>query len=157
MKKSTIMLGAGIIGLCLSHYGFAKSGQDISMFPKAQENQTQYVIELQPQQNEQNYKVEFFLAKEMQVDCNYHYLASELEEKDLQGWGYNYFELKTNNEVSGTLMACNEEANKGEVLSKGYLQDYNSRLPLVIYTPKGYSVKYRIWQTQQHYVDALQK
>ena len=46
-------------------------------------------------------------------------------------------------------MACPPD-DKGieafvQVRGNGYLQPYNSRLPIVTYVPEGFSVRYRIW------------
>lgn len=119
---------------------------DTSMFPKAQENQVQHIIELPSLKNEKGYKVEVFLAKEMEVDCNFHSLQGVLLEKDLAGWGYNYYVFQTNGQVMSTMMACPDNVlTKKDVCSESKLLSYNSKLPIIIYTPKGYKAKYRIW------------
>ncbi|MDG6882421.1 Ecotin precursor [Phocoenobacter uteri] len=142
MKK---LVGFLVLSLC--GCGVSKSTMDISMYPKAQENQVQHTITLAPLKNEQDHKVELFLAKEMMLDCNYHSLPATFAEKNLKSWGYSYYQVATDGNVRSTMMACPErEAKKGEVLSEGFLQNYNSKLPLVIYTPKGYQVKYRVWR-----------
>ncbi len=143
MKK---LIGFLALGLC--GCGVSKPTMDISMYPKAQENQVQHTITLTPLKNEQDHKVELFLAKEMVLDCNYHSLSATLTEKNLKGWGYSYYQVATDGNVRSTMMACPEsKAKKSEVFSQGFLQNYNSKLPLVIYTPKGYQMKYRVWST----------
>ncbi len=143
MKKLVGVLALGLCGC-----GVSKTTVDISMFPKAQQNQVQQIITLPTLKNEENHKVELFLAKEMVLDCNYHSLSAKFDKKDLVGWGYAYYQVETDGNVRSTMMACPEsKAKKDEVLSQGFLQNYNSKLPLVIYTPKGYQVKYRVWST----------
>ncbi len=120
--------------------------KDISMYPKVLKDENQHIIELPNLDNESNYKVEIFVAKEMEVDCNDHFLAGALEEKDVKGWGYNYYTFKTDGSVISTMMACPDNTlTKKDVYSKGQLVAYNSKLPIVIYTPEGYNVKYKIW------------
>jgi ecotin len=47
----------------------------------------------------------------------------------------------------GTLMAAPEGVQKREQFVPGtpLIIRYNSRLPVVIYAPKGYDIRYRIW------------
>lgn len=122
------------------------SSMDISMFPKAKENQLRHLIEMPTLQNEQEHKVEVFVTKEMKVDCNTHWLQGELKEKNVEGWGYNFYVFETNGEVLSTLMACPDSTlTKKDILSQSKMLPYNSKLPIVVYTPKGYKVKYKIW------------
>ncbi|PIF05452.1 MAG: ecotin [Draconibacterium sp.] len=117
------------------------------MFPNAKKDETQHVISLPAKDNEQDYKVEVFVTKTMKVDCNHHMLQGELLEKDLQGWGYNYYVFQTNGDVISTMMACPDKTlTKKDVASPSRLLHYNSKLPVVIYTPKGYKVKYKLWK-----------
>ncbi len=119
---------------------------NISMFPRTKENQFRHLIELSVLQNEKEHKVEIFVVKEIKVDCNTHWLQGELKEKNVEGWGYNYYVFETNGEVLSTLMACPDDTlTKKEVLSQSKLLPYNSKLPIVVYTPNGYKVKYKIW------------
>ncbi len=116
------------------------------MFPKARENETQHIIELPALENEQLHKVEIFVTKRMEVDCNYHSLAGKLEVKELSGWGYDYYLFNTNGEVLSTMMACPDSSlTEKDVISESKLLNYNSKLPIVIYTPRGYQVKYKFW------------
>ncbi len=117
----------------------------IDMFPNAKKDDMQHVITLPAKDNEQDYKIEFFVTKTMEVDCNHHVLQGTLLAKDLKGWGYTYFVFQTNGDVISTMMACpDNELTKKDVSSSGQLLNYNSKLPVVIYTPKGYKVKYKL-------------
>ncbi len=119
---------------------------DISMFPKAKADQIQHVIELPTLKDEKDNKVEIFIAKEMKVDCNHHHLQGALLEKELKGWGYNYYIFNTNGEVMSTMMGCpDNKLTLKDINSDSKLLNYNSKLPIVIYTPKGYKAKYKIW------------
>ncbi len=120
---------------------------DISMFPEPKENEVQHLIELPPLENEENYKVEIFITKEMEVDrCNNHWLAGLLNRKPLHSWGYEYYVFETKGGALTTLMLCPDETLvKKEIYSKSEMLRYNSRSPIVIYTPKDYNAKYKIW------------
>jgi ecotin len=49
-------------------------------------------------------------------------------------------------------MACPPGTENSEkfvaVQGDGYLQRYNSKLPVVVYVPKGFEVRYRTWSAQ---------
>ncbi len=131
---------------------------DISMYPKADENQVRHIIELAPLKNEETVKVEIYLCKEMEVDCNIHRLEGSLTAKELSGWGYNYYVFETNGKIISTLMNCPDgKLTKKDVMSESKLLRYNSKLPIVVYSPKGYKAKYRIWSVSSKEHTAQEK
>jgi ecotin len=87
----------------------------------------------------------------MEVDCNHHSMMGKIEEKDLQGWGYNYYEVDSKGETMSTLMACLDgKKTKKFVTTPSVLTRYNSRLPIVIYHPENLEVRYRIWSADSN-------
>ncbi len=121
----------------------------IAPYPDAKIGATRYVIHLPTLKDETNAKVEIFVGKNMNVDCNVNHLAGIIKEKELKGWGYSYYEV---DEVKGnisTMMACPDSASKNQFVTINHnlgLLNYNSQLPLVFYVPNDVTVKYRIWQ-----------
>mgnify|MGYP002064206180 FL=1 len=99
--------------------------------------------------NESERKVEIMIGKTMMVDCNRTWFGGDLERRIAQGWGYSYFVLTKVQGPASTMMACPPEEDKIEAFVKvrgqGYLQPYNSKLPVVTYVPEGFSVHYRVW------------
>ncbi len=156
MKKIAYLFAMTIIlSSCMStkkSTTYKTKSMDISMFPKAKENQVRHVIELSPLKNEKEYKVEIFITKIVEVDnCNYHLLQGNFVGKSLTGWGYDYYEFHTNGMVSSTLMACpDSKLTKKKVASEAQFLDYNSKMPIVIYTPKGYEVQRKIWTVDKN-------
>ena len=75
-------------------------------------------------------------------------LGTTISPQPLKGWGYTYYEVTGSDVAMSTRMAPPEGAKKVEKFVKGtpLLIRYNSRLPIVVYVPKGYSVQYRIWK-----------
>jgi len=59
------------------------------------------------------------------------------------------------------MMACPDGSKHSAFvaadLGANALQRYNSRLPIVVYVPKGTEVKYRIWQAQDAVTTATEK
>jgi len=134
---------------------------NIHMFPQAKEGFERHVIEVPKLKNEENHKVELLIGKVMSVDCNQHRLMGKLETKSLKGWGYSYLEAT---DISGmmasTMMVCQKpNSNKFVSLAPSLesLRRYNSRSPIVIYAPKGYEVRYRIWSAGRDIEKAKQR
>ena len=108
------------------------------------------VIPLQPLSDESARKVEILVGQKQKVDCNQHSFAGTLTEEVIYGWGYPYYELREVGPLISTLMACppNEPQRDTFVVvhGNGFLQRYNSKLPVVVYVPTGFEVRYRIWE-----------
>ncbi|MND67751.1 Ecotin precursor [compost metagenome] len=115
------------------------------------------MITLPTQAEENDYKVEILAGKQLEVDCNRQHLGGTLEEKTLQGWGYSYYRLEAVNGPASTLMACPDGKKTKTfvpVVGEGFMLRYNSKLPIVVYAPKGVEVKYRIWSAGEQVSDA---
>lgn len=126
----------------------AATPEALKPFPAATEGYNRHVIELPAQANEAEHKVELIAGKTLEVDCNQQRLGGQWQEKTVQGWGYNYYELGPVGPAASTLMACPDNSRKPAFVQVGgepMLVRYNSKLPLVIYTPADVQVRYRIW------------
>lgn len=129
--------------------------QSAHMFPKAKDGNVRYVINLKKQKNEEELNVEIIVGKTMMVDCNRHFFPGKITEETLDGWGYPYYIAQTNGQAAGTKMLCPEEKKHTEFISIPSLKmQYNSKLPIVIYVPEGFEVKYRIWKAGK-YMNAM--
>ena len=116
------------------------------------------VIQLPEQKDEAQYKVELLIGKTLEVDCNQHRLGGELSQKTLEGWGYDYYRFDNVTSPVSTMMAC-PDGKKTEKFVTAYLGDhsllrYNSKLPIVVYTPENIEVKYRLWKADEKIDDA---
>lgn len=146
--KFTKLFSLIILLTSMITFGQQKTKTDLSMYPKAKTGYTQKVIKLNQLPNEDDYNVELFIGKKSSVDtCNNHFLIGNIEEKVVDGWGYNYYDFESDGQIAGTLMGC---ADNKKVTKLVYAQptkiNYNSKLPIVIYVPDGYSLEYRIWK-----------
>lgn len=122
-------------------------GKELVNFPEAKPGMMRHVIILDKKNNEEFYKVELIPGKIMKVDCNKHTLLGKTEEKELEGWGYSFYEFSSEGKTISTRMACPQIVNKEKFISsESIIITYNSKLPLVIYTPQGYVIKYKIWE-----------
>ncbi|MDL2304459.1 serine protease inhibitor ecotin [Bacteroides sp. OttesenSCG-928-D19] len=118
----------------------------LAPFPQAKEGMVRYVIFLDQKSKEDLFKVEIVPGKVMNVDCNHHTLMGRLEEKNLDGWGYTYYEFTSNGQTRSTMMACNKPNEDRFVQAQTQLVRYNSKLPIVVYAPAGYEVKFKVWK-----------
>lgn len=118
-------------------------------FPAPQAAQTRWVIQLPPQTNEADWRVELIPGKHMSIDCNHHRLTGKLHTHTVQGWGYDYYTFVTDGNMTSTLIGCPPGSQRHAfVQGESLMLRYNSRLPLVIYTGKAYQLQYRIWQAR---------
>ena len=133
--------------------------EKVAPYPKADKGMTRQVIQLPVQQDEANYKVELLIGKTLEVDCNQHRLGGQLESKTLEGWGYDYYVFDKVTSPVSTMMAC-PDGKKEKKFVTAYLGDnsllrYNSKLPIVVYTPENVEVKYRVWKAEEKIEQAV--
>jgi len=133
----------------------AQNNQDVSMFPQPKEGYKKIIIALPEKKNENNLKLEFTVGKNVEVDkCNKHFLMGEIKEKNLDGWGYNYYEFTSKGDIAGTKMGCpTDEKVTKFITGEQLIVRYNSKLPVVIYVPENTEVKYRIWKAKDKWMD----
>lgn len=151
--------------LVLLHAGILATGsaadiaRELKAFPPAGEGMTRFVITLPPQADEDLLKVQLLVGKSVKLDPqNRYFFGGRLETETIQGWGYDRYVLKSLGPMAGTLMAVDPNVPKVDRFitlgGEPQLLRYNSRLPLVIYVPKGVEVRYRIWRGDQKLLKA---
>jgi len=162
MKQFTkTALALFVIGIMMSFAGAINAQEKQTLekmlepFPKAEAGMVRHVIELKKKSDESLYKIEIVPGKVMSVDCNHHTLMGKLEEKDLQGWGYTYYEFSSDGQTRSTMMACNKPNENKFVSAQTLLVRYNSKLPIVIYAPQGYEIKYKVWKAGKSHASTI--
>lgn len=157
MKKIALMVLAMAFATPMMAQKTSTNGieKEIKMFPKAKEGYKQVFIKVPASKNENNMKVEVFVGKTQLVDCNQHRMGGTMEEKNLEGWGYNYYEVASNGQATSTMMACPDgKKTKQFIYIQPELLRYNSKLPIVLYVPKNMEVKYKIWKAENKFNNA---
>lgn len=140
----------------------ASQGADnIKAFPPAGKGMVRYVLQLPKQADESAFKVELIVGKTVHVDeRNSYFFVSNIEEEAIMGWGFTQYKVSKLGPMAGTLMAVDPNAPKvARFITIGgdpYIIRYNSRVPVVVYVPKGVEVRYRIW-TAGSEVKAIEK
>ena len=122
-------------------------------YPDAEEGFERMVFRVPAVEDESAHKVEIIVGKILSVDCNRTSFGGVLERRVAEGWGYPYYVLEKVGGPMSTLMACPPGMENTDefitVNGDGFLQRYNSKLPMVVYVPEGFEVRYRIWAAQQ--------
>ena len=146
-------LCTGLLAGCLTLWTMsAYSGQhpQLKAFPAPAEGMQRFVILLPHRERaeEGRFALEIVAGREMLTDgANLLRLGNQIEPRTLRGWGYTYYEVTGSSETMSTMMAPPPGAPqvKQFVSARPLRIAYNSRLPVVVYAPKGYQIRYRIW------------
>ena len=122
---------------------------EMKPYPAADAGFVRTAFRLPAMDNEADLRVEIIVGRMLTVDCNRAWFGGDLERRVAKGWGYSYFVLPKAAGPAATMMACppGEERSEAfvQVRGEGFVQPYNSKLPVVTYVPEGFSVRYRIW------------
>jgi ecotin len=146
MKKVYPIMALWLLVAALSLY----AGDNMTAFPPAKEGMVRYVLQLPKQDDESAFKVELIVGKTVLVDeKNRYFFGGKIEEETIKGWGFPRYNVSKLGPMAGTRLAIDPNAPKvNRFVTLGgepYLIRYNSHLPIVVYTPEGVEVRYRIW------------
>ena len=136
--------------LLLSSILPAQAADNMKAIPPADQGKIRYVLQLPAQDDESAFKVELIAGKTVPVDeKNKYFFGGTIKEETIKGWGFPRYIVSELGPMAGTRMAIDPNAPKvARFITLGgdpYLIRYNSRLPIVVYVPKGVEVRYRIW------------
>jgi ecotin len=149
MRKDLVTGLAAAALLLASPVSDARSGRDpLDAYPPAPAGQQRYVIRLAAQSDEPRFQVELLIGKTMEVDCNRHSFMGIVEQQVVTGWGYPYWSVRDVRGAASTMMACPGEKQTPAFVTVGggpHWARYNSKLPVVVYVPQGFEVRFRLW------------
>ena len=149
--RNRVSLFAVLLTALLASSGFDVLAQDsLRAFPPAGQGMVRHVLELPEQADESAFKVELIAGQTLELDeGNQYFLGGKFEAIPVEGWGYVRYVVSEVGPLAGTRMAIDPDAAKtARFIRLGgdpLLVHYNSRLPIVVYTPDGVEVRFRIW------------
>lgn len=131
----------------------------LDAFPAPQPGMHRVVIQLPEKSREQegNFKLELIVGKIMMTDgVNRIRLGTSISTQNLKGWGYHYYAVEETGVAISTKIAVLDGAEEIEqfVSTAPILVRYNSRLPVVVYLPSEYELRYRIWEAPMQFLPA---
>jgi len=131
----------------------------LKAFPLAVEGMQRFVIVLphKERSEEDAFGVELVAGRELLTDgVNLVRLGSSIEPRPLKGWGYTYYEVTGSDTTMSTLMAPPPGSPEVRRFVTGMPLRiaYNSRLPIVVYAPSGYEIRFRVWTTPEAFEHA---
>ena len=135
--------------------------RNLKPFPKAAEGMSRFVIVLpeKTRAEEGAFKVELIVGKVMDTDSvNHMWFGGKLEAKPLKGWGFTYYLVEKLGPAASTRRGVPPGTPRVQkfVAGPSQLIRYNSRIPIVVYVPKGAEVRYRIWSAKPATQKAIQ-
>ncbi len=127
------------------------AADNMKAFPPAEKGMVRCVLQFPKQKDETAFQVELIVGKMVSVDKrNNYFFGGQIEKEVIKGWGFTRYMVSDIGLMAGTMMAVDPGMPKTERFVKlggtPYFIRYNSRLPVVVYVPKGVEVRYRIWK-----------
>jgi len=150
LRKDTAVSNNGAV----SNTHKAMYEKDKAVFPKTLAGYERYVIDLPQEENEDKFEVEILVGKTDKFDCNNQMLSGTFETKTIEGFGYDYYVFKSDGTIASTMMGCPDNTKIEKFVSRSEKVRYNSKLPVVIFAPKGFEVKYNVWSAGQEDIKA---
>lgn len=140
-----------IITIALALAALPAAADNMKAFPPAADGQTRHVLPLPKLDDESAAKVELIIGKTVKVDpVNRFFFGGKIEAVNIQGWGFTRYVVEQLGPMAGTRMAPPPGTPDVDRFVKlggqPHLIRYNSKLPVVVYVPKGAEVRYRIWR-----------
>ena len=119
-------------------------------YPPAEAGRTRHVLNLPKQEDEYAFKVELIVGKTIETDgVNNVFFGGAIKEKNVEGWGYPRYDVTVGPTASTLIGVPPGQPPVAKFVTVGvgpHLFRYNSKLPVVVYAPEGYEVRYRVWK-----------
>jgi ecotin len=141
---TSIAIAIAIAFTALPAPAFAQPAETFD-FPAAERGAQRVVIRLAPRRDEQLWKVEFYAGRQKEIDCNRQGYGQNLIERKTP-IGYSYWTVNGDARAFSTMMGCPPNSRRMAFVSgTSVLENYNSRLPIIVFVPPGMELRYRMW------------
>ncbi len=130
----------------------AASPEDVQNYPAMLEGQKRVMISLPAAQHEEDLRVELIVGRSMWVGCHPPIFSGNLVEKTMAGSGAPYYGIDNLTGRVRSGMSCPPIPAREiftRVQGTGWLLQYNSSQPLVVYVPAMLEVRYRLWHAAE--------
>lgn len=135
-----------------TRFSASVDGTGLKAYPAAKSGYVRNVITLPKRTNEELYKVELYAGVFKEVDCNSYSMMGVIEEKVLDGYGYTYYNVKTEEKLVGTMRGCLDGVKTTKFIpALPVIIRYNSNAPIVIYAPKDVQIRYKVYTTNDQW------
>ena len=133
--------------------GAARAADNMKAFPPADKGMVRFVYQPPKQDDESAFKLELIVGKKVKADkVNRYFFGGKIAEETIEGWGFPKFIVSEIGPMAGTLIAVDPKEPRVERFvtlgGEPFLIRYNSKLPVVVYVPEGFEVRYRIWKAE---------
>ena len=130
----------------------ARAADPLEPFHAPSATERRFVIALPAAKDESTSQVELLVGRVLNVDCNVRSYLGKMERKKLMLRGLVYYtarDLALPVDPSPHPCPAGEQPTQAFVHLEGdpYLVPYDSKTPIVVYTPPEFEVRYRIWST----------
>ena len=154
MNRLITGLALPLVFLATSTSNAEEQDKNLQAFPPAGEGMVRYVIALPHKERgeEDDFRVEILVGKEMMTDgVNTVRPGGELKTRDLEGWGFTYYEVAEFGPAASTLIGVEPGTPEVKKFVHGpsLTIPYNSRVPVVVYVPEDGEVRFRIWKAKK--------
>lgn len=134
---------------------------DLKPYAEAAAGEQRFVIQLNPllkpspdqsiSNNPADWRVQLLVGKELELDCNLHRFTGRLRSEVLPGFGYTVYRAEQLGAMLSTKKACPSQGLSKQFVPLGgnpFVLPFNASVPIVIYAPDGFQVRYRLWKAE---------
>jgi ecotin len=121
-------------------------------YPPADAGMVRHVLHLPTLKDESAVKLELIVGKTLETDgVNQYSFSGKIEMKTVEGWGYPRYNVQIGVLISSMIEPSPNTPKVSKfvtVVGDPTIIRYNSKLPVVVYTPEGFEVRYRLWKVE---------
>jgi ecotin len=143
---------------------------DLKPYPEPTAGEQRWVIQPNPllkpsldtaiSANPSDWRVQLLVGKELQLDCNLHRFTGRLRSEPVPGFGYTIYRAEQIGSMLSTRKACPGNTLTKQFIPLGgqpFVLPFNASVPIVVYVPQGFEVRYRLWKAEKNIQPALQR
>lgn len=124
----------------------------LKSFPEAKTDYKRNVINLPKRNNEDKLKIEIYAGINQEADCNAHMMLGSIDSKNLDGFGYTYYQVTTEERIMSTMKGCLDQKKTMKYIHlQPIIVPYNSALPLVVYAPENVQIRYKVYTSNNEW------